>query len=160
MFPEYILTNGIAGVSISTNITVLQLKAGTNGPIEILRFWLTQSTSTTSAQCLAGLVRKTSAATVTAAVAGTTLFKQNLISPTADCTLATNGTGLTASGNDTSDGEAPTLRGFNALTGLEVLFTPDERIIVPTAGIIALKLLAGATATWVAGIHFRELRGG
>lgn len=158
MFPEYVLTNN--GVTISTAISALQLKAGTNGPIEILRVWATQASSTTSAQCSAALVRKTAAATVTAASAGTTLTKQNPVNPTADASLGTSASGITASAEGT-DGEIAHVEGFNVLSGFNWLPTPEERIIVPQGGIIALKFLdAPVSAKWYCGIHFRELRGG
>lgn len=157
MFPEYILTNN--GVNTSGVITLLQLKAGTNGPIEILRFWITQANSTTSAQTAGGFIRKTAAATVTAGVAGTSLLKQNPISPTSDASLGTSATGITASSEGT-DGELTAVQGFNALTGLQWLPTPDERIIIPQGGIGALKaMVALPAAIWYAGIWFRELRG-
>ena len=158
MFPEYILTNN--GVTISTAISALQLKAGTNGPIEILRCWATQASSTTSAQCSIGLVRKTAAATVTAAVAGTTLNKQNPVNPAADASLGTAATGITATVEGTN-GEIAHVEGFNVLSGFNYLPTPEERIIVPQGGIIALTFLdAPSSAKWYCCIHFRELRGG
>jgi hypothetical protein len=157
---EYILTNGGVGVTISTAITAIQLKAGINGPVEILRFSLTQSSSTTSAQVLAGLVRKTAAATVTAATAGTHLLKGNPANPTSDASLGTSATGYTASAEGTN-GEIPVLRGFNVLNGLEWLPTPEERIVVPQGGIIGVTFLSvPPSATWVATMAFRELRGG
>ena len=153
---EYILTNN--GVSISTAITAIQLKAGTNGPIEILRCSLTQSTSTTSSQVLAGLIRKSAAATVTTATAGTHLLKGNPINPTSDASLGTSATGITATAEGTN-GELAITRGFNILNGWEWLPTPEERIWVPQGGIIALTFLsAPPSATWTAQIHFRELR--
>jgi hypothetical protein len=157
-FPEYRLTNN--GVSISSAVTVLQLKAGTNGPLEILRWHISQSTTTTSAQVLVGLIRKTGAATVTAGSAGTTVLKQNPVNPTTDASLGTSATGITGSAEGTN-GELTCQRAFNVLTGAEVLFTPDERIIVPQGGIIALTFLsAPPSATWLAEISWRELRGG
>jgi hypothetical protein len=153
---EYVLTNN--GVSISTAITALQLKAGVNGPIEILRVALTQSTSTTSAQVQAGLIRKSAAATVTTATAGTHLLKGNPINPTSDASLTTTATGITASAEGTN-GELTITRGFNILNGWEWLPTPEERVWVPQGGIIALTFLsAPPSATWLAQIHFRELR--
>lgn len=157
-FPEYILSNN--GVTISTAITALQLKAGTNGPIEILRAWATQANSTTSAQCSVALVRKSAAATVTTGVAGTTVLKQNPLNPTTDASLGTSATGITASAEGTN-GEIAHVEGFNILSGFTYLPTPEERIIVPQGGIIALTFLdAPASAKWYCGIHFRELRGG
>lgn len=157
MFPEYILQNN--GVTISTAITALQLKAGTNGPIEILRAWATQASNITSAQCSIGLIRKSLAATVTAASAGVTLNKQSPIAPTADAALGTSATGVTATSEGT-DGDYLHVEGFNILNGFMYLPTPEERIIVPQGGIIALKFLdAPSSSKWYCGIHFRELRG-
>lgn len=158
MFPVYELKNN--GVSISTAITVLQLQAGTAGPIRLLRASLTQP-SNTGAQVRAALVRKTAAATVTAAVAGTTLVKLNPIYPTANATLATNGTGITGTAEGT-DGDIMAEEGAHTFNGW--LWVPAERgeqIVVPQSGIIALKFMAAPqAATWLARIVFEELRGG
>lgn len=155
--PVYILTNN--GVSISTAISALQWKAGTNGAIEVLRAALTQGASTTSAATRAGLIRKTAAATVTAGVAGTTLLKQNPVNPTSDASLGTTATGITASGEGTN-GELSIQRGMNVLNGMEWLPTPEERLLAPQGGFLALTFLtAPPSATWDATIVARELRG-
>lgn len=156
--PCYILTNN--GVSISTAITALQLKPGVNGPVEVLRAALTQSTSTTSAQVAAGLIRKSAAATVTTGVAGTTVLKQNPVNPTTDASLGVSATGITASAEGTNS-ELSIQRGFNVLNGMEWLPTPEERVLVPQSGFVALTFLsAPPSATWNGSITFRELRGG
>lgn len=158
MFPEYILKNN--GVTIATAITALQLKAGTNGPIEILRAACSQIGTVTSAQVAIALLRKTAAATVTAAVAGTTLVKTSPLNPTADAALGTTSSGITATGEGT-DGEIDIQRGVNVMQGFEWLPSPEERIVVPQGGFFALKFLsAPPSATWYAEIVFRELRGG
>lgn len=156
--PCYILKN--LGVSISTAISPLQLKAGVNGPIEILRSSLGQGSTATSAQTAAALVqRKTAAATVTTATAGTHLLKQNPINPTTDASLGTTATGITATAEGT-DGEQTITRGFNDLNGAEWLATPEERILVAQGGIVAQKfLVAPQSATRYCEISFRELRG-
>jgi hypothetical protein len=154
----YTLRNG--GVTISTAITALQLKAGTNGPVKILRYWAMQQGNTTSGQPSIALIRKTAAATVTIAVAGTNVTKLNPANPTSDLSLGTSATGFTASGEGT-DGEIVDSAGFNCLNGREVIFTPEEQVIVPQGGIIAIKFLdAPASAKWYCGIRFIELRGG
>jgi len=156
--PVYRLVNN--GVSISTAISALQLKPGTNGPVEILRHGLSQSTSTTSAQTKGGLIRKSAAATVTTGVAGTTVLKNNPINPTTDASLGTSATGITASAEGTNS-ELTDVRGFNVLNGLEVLYSPEERKLVPQSGFCAETFLAAPpSATWDAFIEFRELRGG
>ena len=156
-FPAYILKNN--GVSISTAVTVAQFKAGVNGAVAILRHSLTQSGSVTSTQVASTLVRKTAAATVTAAVAGTTLLKQNPLNPTTDASLSTTATGITASAEGT-DGEQTLSRGFNILNGQETVYTPEERVLVAQGGIIAQKLLVAFTTTWYSELVFMELRGG
>jgi hypothetical protein len=156
-FPAYVLKNN--GVSISTAITVSQLKAGVNGPLAILRHSLTQSGSVTSTQIAVGLIRKSAGATVTAGVAGTTVLKQNPVAPTTDASLGTTATGITATGEGT-DGELTTQRGLNVLNGQETVYTPEERPIVPQAGIVAQKIFAAFNTTWYSELAFMELRGG
>ena len=80
--PVYNISNLGPSTGGSVPVTMAQLKTGTNGAAEILRASLTQGSNTTSTQCLAILNRKTTAATVTAATAGTNLFKQNGANPT------------------------------------------------------------------------------
>lgn len=155
-FAMYSLKNN--GVSISTAISVQQLKCGTNGPAAILRHSLTQSGSVTSTQIAAGLVRKSAAATVTIAVAGTNLLKQNPISITADASLGTSATGFTASAEGT-DSDITYQRGFNVLNGQECVYTPEERVVVAQGGIIAQKIYAAFTTTWYAELVFAEMRG-
>lgn len=155
--PVYLLANN--GVTISTAISALQLKVGANGVAELLRASLTQGTSTTSTQFAAGVIRKSAAATVTQAIAGTTLKKMNPASPTADATISTTATGITASAEGTNT-DLTIQRGINILNGWEWLPTPEERMIVPIAGFCAVTFLtAPPSATWYAELVYRELRG-
>lgn len=154
--PCYAVVNN--GVSISTAITPVQFKAGTNGMAEILRASLSQGSTPTSAQPAAALVRKTAAATVTTGVAGTTVVKQNPINPTTDASLGTAATGITASAEGTN-GEQFVSDGFNDLNGMVYLPAQEERPAVPQGGIIALAFLtAPQSATRYARIAWRELR--
>ena len=156
--PCYILKNN--GVTISTAISLLQLKPGTNGPVEILRAAINQGSSTTSAAIQAGLIRKTAAATVTLGVAGTHLLKQNPVNPTSDASLGTSATGITASAEGTN-GELTITRGFNDLNGMEWLPTPEDRVMVAQSAFAALTFLsAPPSATRFGELVFRELRGG
>ena len=158
--PVYQLNNGNAGTTVSTAITVTQLKPGTNGPVEILRASITQSGNTTSSQVAAALQRKSAAATVTTAVAGTNLNKMNPVAPTSDASLGTSATGFTASAEGTPTDYA-IKRGFNILNGFEWLPTPEERVIVPQSGFLGLTFVtAPPSATYYAETVFRELRGG
>jgi len=162
--PVYNLSNLAPSTGGSVPVTMVQYKSGTNGASEVLRASLTQGSNTTSTQCLAQINRKTTAATVTAATAGTNLFKQNGANPTTDATLATSGTGITATAEGTN-GEQPWIRGFNSLNGVEYLSSPEERIMVAqtsnaTYNVVALTLANTAlSANWVADLKWRELRG-
>lgn len=155
--PCYAVVNN--GVSISTAITAVQYKAGTNGPGELLRASCTQGSTATSAQLAAGLVRKTAGATVTTGVAGTTVVKQNPINPTTDAALSTTGTGITASAEGTN-GEQFVTDGLNDLNGYIYLPAQEERPLVPQGGIVGLTFFtAPQSATRYARIAWRELRG-
>jgi hypothetical protein len=156
-FAAYKLKN--LGVAIATAITVAQLKLGTNGPGVVLRHSLTQDGSVTSTQIRGGLIRKSAAATVTAAVAGTTLNKQNPVSPTTDASLGVSATGITATAEGT-DADQLSTRGFNVLNGMEVVYTPEERDVIAQGGIIAQKLLTLFNSTWSSELVYMELRGG
>lgn len=134
--------------TVSTAITVLQLKAGANNGFVIIRASLTQYGSTTSAQETISIVRKSGAATVTTAVAGTTLLSRDPNQATASLSLGTSATGVTATGEGT-DGDVILQEGFNVLNGWLYIPVPEERIYVPPAGIIGLKFLtAPASQTW------------
>jgi len=155
--PCYAVVNN--GVSISTAITAVQYKAGTNGPGEILRASMSQGSVTTSGQPAQSLLRKTAAATVTAGVAGTTVVKQNPINPTTDAALSTSGTGITASAEGTN-GEQFISDGANDANGYVYLPAQEERPLVPISGIVGLTYLnAPQSATRYARIAWRELRG-
>jgi hypothetical protein len=147
-------------VTVSTAITVIQLKAGANNGMEILRASATQHGSTTSAQESICLVRKSAAATVTAAVDATdttaTITRRDPNQAAASATLGTTATGITASGEGT-DANIVLREGFNVLNGWMHLPVPEERTYVPPAGIIALKFLtAPASQTWDFEVVFQE----
>lgn len=157
-FPVYTLSN--LGVSISTAITVLQYKAGVNGPGEILRCTLTQQPAVTAAQVSAYLVKTVGAATVTAAAAGVTLFKNNGIFPTTDASLGTSATGYTATVEGATPGDRFALQGAHIANGFIWLPTPDEQVVVGINGFIALKFgVAPPSATWMGELVWREYRG-
>jgi hypothetical protein len=156
--PCYDINN--LGVSISTAISPIQLKAGVNGAVEILRAKASNASVATSGQYGIALLRKTAGATVTTGVAGTTVLKQNPVNPTTDASLGTSATGITATAEGTN-GEQLVTDGFNDLNGWLYLPGETERPLVPQAGIVALTFLsAPQSATRHASMRFRELRGG
>ncbi|HEX4381236.1 MAG TPA: hypothetical protein VH022_14435 [Candidatus Acidoferrum sp.] len=148
-------------IAVSTAITIIQLKAGANNAIEIIRASLTQRGSTTSAQEDIALIRKSAAATVTAAIDSpgsntSTLVRRDPNQSAPSATLSTSGTGITASAEGT-DTETVLREAFNVLNGWLYLPTPEERIYVPPAGIIGLKFLtAPASQNWDAEVVFME----
>src|SRR5271167_3367998 len=121
--PCYALVNN--GVSISTAITAIQVGTGTTGAIECLRASVTQGSTATSAQLAVAFLRKTAGATVTIAVAGTTLVKQNPINPVSGVTISTSTTGITASAEGTN-GEQFVTDGLNDLNGYIYLPAQEE----------------------------------
>lgn len=150
---EYVIKNGDAGVTISTAITILQVKAGA-AALEILRATLTQSNGTSSVAARVSLLRKTVAATVTS-------FTPRKLNPAYPAALAVGGTaatGFTGTAEGT-DGEVLVERGFNVLNGFEWVPTPDERLWVPQGGILAMKFPAApASHTWHASFKIREFQ--
>jgi hypothetical protein len=142
---------------ISTAITMLQIKAGAAKPLEVLRAWVGQSGSVVSAQPRVQIVRKSGAATVTIAVAGTHVFKSNPDDPTAGLDLGTSATGVIATVEGT-DGDIPVARGFNVLPGWEWVRVAEGELIVPGGGIIGLKFpSAPDSQTWDFGMTIQEL---
>lgn len=148
----YTLRNG--GVVCSTASTLLQVKAGACA-LEVLRFSIGQKGSTTSAIERVGLVRKSGAATVSS----TTMLKDNASDPAALAVGGTSATGITASAEGT-DTDILVDRSFNIVNGTyEWLPSLEERIRVPTSGIIGLKFLtAPASQTWYAELVVREFQ--
>ena len=141
----------------STAITFLQLKTGAASPALLLSYGVSQRGSVTLAQEDIAIVRKTAAATVTTAVAGTHLFKHRTGDPTADASLGTSATGVIGTVEGT-DGDILDQPAFNVLGGHREVWIPDGRIHVPAGGIIALKFLnAPASQSFRGWMTFMEL---
>lgn len=141
-------------VSVSGAITLVQIKAGTSRAVELIRAWVSQSGSTTSAMQRVQIVRKSGAATVTSF----TPIKMAGGSPTADAAGGTSATGTNASSEGT-DGDVLIADACNVLTGWLWVPTPEERIVIPAGGIVGLKFPAapGAALTISAGFVFGEI---
>lgn len=137
--------------AVSTAITVLEITASSGQPLQILRAWATQSSVTTSAQCDVAVLRKTATITGTGlSPAGVELGGGGDASPT----FTTKRT-ATVEG---TDGDILYGEGVNSLNGFFHIPTPEERIVVPGSGIVALKFLTAPTnATWRYGFIVREL---
>jgi hypothetical protein len=136
-------------------VTLLQVAAGTAMPLVVIRAWFTETGITAAGQIAAEVVRKTAAATVTAAVSGD-LKKVDPGDAAASVQLGTALSGYTGTAEGT-DGDAMDIQGFDIRNGYYYTPVPEERETVPGGGIIALKLLsAPANGTYYAGIVFRE----
>lgn len=134
--------------------TLIQIKAGATTPLELLRCGVSFSAfSETSDTAEITILRKSAAATVTSF----TPLLYNGIDAAADAVGGTAATGHTATVEGT-DGDILYREAVNVLAGFQWLPTPEERLIVPSAGIVAIKSnLAITSATAHAIAIFREI---
>ena len=133
-------------ITTGAAISLLQLKAGATTPFLILGARITQSSTVTSEQIEAQIFRKTVAATVTAAVLGTHLFKHRPGDPNPDLQLGTAATGHTATAEGT-DGDELKSDGFNVLNGNWREPIPEGRLLVRAAGLVAVKFAVAPTSS-------------
>ena len=151
------MSKGVYSVLFSGVITVaktlIQIKAGAITPLEILRASITNISVDASDSGSAIISRKSAAATVTSY----TPLLWDGSSGAADAAGGTAATGHTATVEGT-DGDVLVDEGFNVLNGWLWLPTPEERIIVPGAGFIALRTATTITSATLKGVLvFREL---
>ena len=131
-------------IVVATAITIIQYKAGATNKAAVVRFRVGQGLSETSTQEQIVLLRKTAAATVTSF----TPIENDPDGPVAFGAGGTAATGITASAEGT-DGDLLVDASFNILNGFEWVRSDRYEIMVPAAGIIALKFpVAPASATW------------
>jgi hypothetical protein len=143
----------MTAVSVSTAITLVQVKAGA-APLQLVRCWVSQSSSVTNAMQRIGIVRKSVAATVTSF----TPLETNDSSLNSLAVGGTAATGITATAEGT---DSVTLfpDAFSILNGWLWFPTSErERVSVPPSGIIGIKFLAAPSAaiTVTAGICWEE----
>lgn len=139
--------------AITAAKTLLQIKAGA-APLEILWFALSQVTKTTSELLQIQILRKSAAATVTSF----TPLKLNPAAPSALAVGGTSATGYNASAEGT-DTDILFKDHWNVLNGnYQYLPTPEDRIWVPQAAIIGIKLntAPAASMTMILSCHFVE----
>ena len=155
-FNHFILRSPPGGLTTAAAISLLQVATSATRGVEILRASLTQRGSVTSVQEKIALVRKSAAATVTAAAIGTTLNKGNPNdqSPSLQLGVALTGTTATVEGTNT---DITLEEGFNVLAGWLYLPVPEERISIPAASFLAMTFLAApASQVWYPEIVMRE----
>jgi len=139
--------------AVTGAITLVQIKAGATASLKILRAWCSQYNQTSSVMQDIVILRKSAAATVTS-------FTPLLTDPGDAASAAVGGTsatGINASAEGT-DGDELIPDNFNVLNGWLWVPTPEERIIVPPAGILGLKFptAPGSSMTVTAGFLFGE----
>ena len=140
-------------ITVTTAITLLQIKAGATNPLEILRASVTNGSVEVSDTMHIKLLRKSAAATVTSL----TPLLLNPQYPVAKAVGGTAATGHTATVEGT-DTDIMDEEGNNVLNGYRYLPVPEERIIVPAAGFIALRSeIALASVDLVCVMVFGEL---
>jgi hypothetical protein len=124
-------------------------------PIKLLSATISQTTSTSSAQFDVKLLRKTAAATVTAAVLNTDIRRYDPGDSGSVVQLGTALSGYLATAEGT-DGEIIDEQGVNVLTGYYWEPQPERTITVPGGGLFALKLGTAFTGTMIAEITYQE----
>ena len=137
-----------ADAAQSTLITALQVTAASGRSFYITRWAIAQRTSTASAMVGINLLRKSAGATVTAITPAT-------LGPSFGAETSSAGHSASAEGTDSTILDR---RGFNILSGLEVIYTPEEMPIIGSSGIVALKWIAAPTsATYVLSMTILEI---
>ena len=135
--------------TISTAITLLEVTAPSTAILKVYRAWVEQSSVTTSTTTRIRLLRKTGTITGTASP------------PTPTAVDASASSGVTVKWIATAEGTDGNIlieEAFNFLNGWVWLPVPEERIIVPPSGIIALKFPAAPTsASWTFGMDYEEI---
>jgi hypothetical protein len=147
----------VSATAFTTGVTLIQVKAGSAAPVEILECGISQITKTTAEIWRVAALRKTGAATVTSF----TPLKMESTQPAALAVGGTAATGHTASAEGT-DGDILHEDHWNIMGGSWLwLPIPEERIWVPPAGIFALKNFTTPAASTVltAWVKFREIQG-
>lgn len=139
-------------IVVSTAITIIQYKAGALNKAAVVRFSISQGLSETSTMEQIQLLRKTAAATVT----GFTPLENDPDGPAAFGVSGTAATGITATAEGT-DGDILVNEGWNILNGYLWVRSHPLEIVIPAAGIIAIKFpVAPASATWRAQLVVEE----
>lgn len=135
--------------TVATAITLLELTAPSTASLTVLRAWCQQSSSTTSAMARIRILRKS--ATITGTASPPAAVPTEVGMPTSGMTVKWIATG------EGTDGVILVEEAFNLLNGFLWLPVPEERIIVPPSGLIALKFPAApASAAYTFGFTVRE----
>jgi hypothetical protein len=133
-------------VSVSTAITILELTAPSTRTLEIFEIWVDFSTTTSAAQRV-NILRKSATITGTG------------VTPAAMTASAVSATGKRTATGEGTDGTILYQRIINQLNGFYWLPVPEQRIVVPPSGIIAIKFptAPGAAVSVTAGFTWGEI---
>lgn len=151
----YTYTVKMSATAVTAAITLIQVKAGC--PVEVISASISQVTKTSTEILRVAVLRKSATATVTSATPG----PLETTAPAALSVGGTSATGINASGEGT-DSTILHDDHWNVINGTWLwLPVPEERIWVPTAGFIALKLFTApaASMTMSAYIKIKEYQG-
>lgn len=141
------------GIVVASAITIIQYKAGATNKARVVRFSISQGLSETSTMEQIQLIRKSAAATVTSF----TPIENDPDGAAAFGVGGTAATGITATVEGT-DGDIIVNESFNILNGFVWVRSHPDEIVIPSAGIIAIKFpVAPASATWRATLVIEEL---
>ncbi len=150
----YFYVAQMPSTAITAAKTLLQIKAGSAVPLDIISVRVSQVTKTSTELLELQLMRKSAAATVTSF----TPLKYQGSDPTAGAAGGTSATGYNASAEGT-DGDILLKTHWNVLNG-EWLYlpVPEARIRVPGAGIFAVKLNTAPAASMnlIVNVEFEE----
>lgn len=141
---------------IASCANLVQLKSTGIG-YDILRGWVSQSASVTSAQAPIQLVRKSAAGDV---APFTPLHVGSTGDPASSMVASSSGCGtFTSTAAFGTDGDIIVRDAFNVLNGWLYLPVPEERIFITGGGIVATRFpIAVASETWEAGLIWREYK--
>ena len=140
------------GIVVATAITIIQYKAGATNKARVVRFSISQGLSETSTMEQIQLIRKSAAATVTSF----TPIENDPDGAAAFGVGGTAATGITATVEGTHS-DIIVNESFNILNGFVWVRSAENEIVIPAAGIIAIKFpVAPASATWRASLVIEE----
>jgi len=143
----------LINTAVTGAITLVQIKAGSGNPLQIIEVRASQSSSTTSAMQRIEIGKETSAGTVTSF----TPVLENPGDGAANAAGSTSGTGVNCSSEGTYT-DIYVAWDFNVLTGF--LWQPalEDRIWVPVSGILGVRFptAPGSSTTYDVQVKFLE----
>lgn len=156
------LSLGTGNVLAAIRTAADQATAG--GEIDIKRIEISQSGSTTSAQCRAEIATRNTAGTLTVTSATPRAVNPlggpaSGIAGNADPLGANARCGVNSSAD--SGGTYTSIRpfAFNNLNGYLWIPTPEEKLVLPPASLLVVRFIAapGTTTGWTIAVDFEEL---